>query len=110
MLERGKGTILLSGATMQLRGGAKFGFAAPIKTALRSFGQSMFQEYAPKGVHVANVVIDGVIDSPATHNFGTVMNPMDIAEQYWNVHMQPPSVWSYELQITPNASSVGMRM
>jgi short-subunit dehydrogenase len=59
MIERGRGTVLLSGATMALRGGSGFACMAPVKAALRSLGQSMFQEYAPKGIHVAHVVIDG---------------------------------------------------
>ena len=69
MIEAKKGTILLSGATAGLRGGAKFALFAPVKFALRSLGQSMFNEYAKQGVHVAHVVIDGVIDSPMTHSW-----------------------------------------
>lgn len=112
MLERGRGTILLSGATMALRGGAKFGALAPVKTALRSYGQSMFQEYAPKGVHVAHVVIDGVIHSPATLGWDIKMyqDPADLADAYFMLHEQKPSVWSYEIQLSPCLSGVGMRM
>ena len=51
MLERGRGTVLLSGATMAIRGGAKFACQSPIKFGLRSLGQSMFQSYAPQGVN-----------------------------------------------------------
>lgn len=59
MLERGRGTILLSGATMAIRGGQAFACQSPVKFALRSLSQSMYQSYAPAGVHVAHVVIDG---------------------------------------------------
>mmetsp|Transcript_70 Transcript_70/g.197 ORF Transcript_70/g.197 Transcript_70/m.197 type:complete len:267 (+) Transcript_70:62-862(+) len=110
MLERKSGKIILSGATMALRGGARFSFWAPSKTALRSFGQSLFQEYAPQGIHTSHVVIDGVIESPNTASMGNLMDPWDIAEQYWHLYTQPPCVWSYELQITPFTSGVGMRM
>jgi len=112
MLAKGQGTFLISGATMALRGGAKFGFMAPVKAALRSYGQSMFQEYGPQGVHVAHVIMDGVIDSPGTHDWDSKMllDPKEIAEQYWNVHSQTKTVWSYELQITPFQAGVGMRM
>eukprot|EP00929_Paragymnodinium_shiwhaense_P044423 TRINITY_DN22798_c0_g1_i1.p1 TRINITY_DN22798_c0_g1~~TRINITY_DN22798_c0_g1_i1.p1 ORF type:complete len:301 (+),score=47.29 TRINITY_DN22798_c0_g1_i1:48-905(+) len=115
MLAAGKGCLLLSGATMQIRGGARFGALAPGKTALRSLGQSMYQAYGPKGIHVCNINIDGVIDSPNTRNWMSVeklMNPLDIGEQYLAMYRQGRSVWSYELQITPHnsASSVGMRM
>ena len=106
-------SFLISSATMALRGGAKFGFMAPVKAALRSLSQSMFNEYAPKGLHVSNVVIDGVIDSPATHAWGAsvqLMNPLHIADEYIRLHNQKRSVWSWELQIGPNKQSVGMRM
>ena len=113
MLERGQGTILLSGATMGLRGGANFGSVSPVKFGLRSLGQSMFQEYAPQGVHVAHIVIDGVIDSPATRPFGEhiqLQDPAALAEAYVMLTQQPPSTWSYELMLSPQKGSVGMRM
>ncbi|CAD7927177.1 unnamed protein product [Amoebophrya sp. A120] len=116
MLERKSGAILLSGATMQLRGGAKFGGIAPGKTALRSLGQSMYQTYGPLGVHVCNINIDGVIDSPATRAWGMpvekMMPPEDIAEQFVAMYKQPKSCWSYEIMCTPahSAPTVGMRM
>jgi len=113
MIEQGKGTILLSGATASLRGGKKFGSVAPVKAALRSYGQSLFQELAAQGVHVGHVIIDGVIESPNTKGWGTnvpLMDPAHIAEQYWNLHVQPRSVWSYEIQISPSEGSVGHRL
>lgn len=115
MIERNRGCILLSGATMQLRGGANFGAIAPAKTAQRSLGQCMFQRYGSMGIHVCNMNIDGVIDSPNTRNWMPIeklMNPYDIAKQYYNAYKQPPTVWSYEIMISPGISSagVGMRM
>ena len=116
MLKRESGSILVAGATMQLRGGAKFGAIAPGKTALRSLTQSMWQAYEPLGVHVCNVNIDGVIDSPATRKWGLrveeMMKPDDIAGQFLAIHRQPKSTWSYEIMCTPahSAASVGMRM
>ena len=113
MLERGKGSVLLSGATMSIRGGAKFSSLAPAKFALRALGQSMFQEYAPQSVHVAHVLVDGVIDSPGTRAWGEkvqLMNPADVANVYWHLHTQPSTVWSYEMQVGPKRGCVGMRM
>ena len=113
MIARGRGSILLSGATMALRGGSNFGCMAPIKAALRSLGQSMYQEYAPKGVHVCHVVIDGVIASPNTKAWGDkvmLQDPADLADAYLALHEQKPTVWSYELQLSPCRGSVGMRL
>jgi len=111
MLERGRGSILLSGATMALRGGASFGCMAPVKTALRSLGQSMYQAYGPKGVHVAHVIIDGVIESPNTKAWDVMLQkPSDLADAYVALHEQKPTVWSYEIQLSPMKGNVGMRM
>jgi NAD(P)-dependent dehydrogenase (short-subunit alcohol dehydrogenase family) len=115
MLERERGTILISGATMALRSGVVFAALAPAMFARRALGQSMFQDYAPKGVHVAHVIIDGVIDSPNTRPWasdGKMMlhNTADLAGVFWSLHMQPRSVWSYEQQVTPMTETVGMRL
>lgn len=115
MLDRKQGCLLLSGATMQIRGGANFSALAPGKTALRSFGQSAYQAYGPKGIHVCNINIDGVIDSPNTRKWmptEKLMKCDELAAQYLAVYNQGRSVWSYELQLTPDHSSnsVGMRM
>merc|ERR1712048_822551 len=113
MVQRGRGTILLSGATMALRGGSNFGCMAPVKAALRSLGQSMYQEYAPKGIHVAHVVIDGVIESPNTKAWGEklmLQSPSDLADAYIALHEQKPSVWSYEIQLSPQQGTLGQRL
>jgi NAD(P)-dependent dehydrogenase (short-subunit alcohol dehydrogenase family) len=113
MLERGRGVFLISGATMAIRGAAGFACMTPVKAALRSYSQSMFQCYAPLGVHVAHVVLDGVIDSPRTHPYGEtmqLMDPADIADAYFALAQQPPSVWSYEIQLTSSTTTLGMRL
>ena len=62
MIERGRGTMLFTGATASLRGGAGFSAFAGAKHALRALAQSLARELGPKGIHVAHVVIDGAID------------------------------------------------
>lgn len=115
MLKAKKGSILLSGATQGFRGSATFASMSPIKFALRSFGQSLFQAYAPRGIHVAHVVIDGAIDSPGLREqFADAdvafLDPAEIAESYMMLVNQPPTCWSYELQLTPFNSALGMRL
>lgn len=65
MVPRGKGTILITGATASLRGGSGFAAFAGAKFALRALAQAMSRELAPKGIHVAHIVIDGRIDAAA---------------------------------------------
>ncbi len=115
MIAAGRGSILLSGATLGLRGAPAFASMSPIKFALRSLGQSMYQSYAPQGVHVGHVVLDGIIDSPGTRaqfsgNNMQFLDPRDIADAFMMLHQQPKSCWSYELQLTPNQSAPGMRL
>ena len=84
MVERGGGTIVLAGATASVRAGARFAAFASAKFALRGLGQSLAREFGPAGVHVAHLVLDGLIDEPQTDGrFGTAedgrMDPDAIA-------------------------------
>jgi NAD(P)-dependent dehydrogenase (short-subunit alcohol dehydrogenase family) len=108
MLDRGSGTILLTGATGSVRGSARFSCLAVGKFGLRALAQSMAREFGPKGIHVAHVVIDGQIDTPRlreampdrkTH---TMLNPNAIADTYWQLHNQDPSAWALEIDLRPS--------
>ena len=66
MVAAGHGTIILTGASAGLRGNAKFAAFASAKFALRGLAQSLAREYGPAGIHVAHVVIDGLVDGPQT--------------------------------------------
>ena len=65
MFRRGRGTIIFTGATASIRGGAEFSGFAVGKFGLRALSQSMAREFGPKGIHIAHVIIDGQIASPA---------------------------------------------
>jgi len=116
MIERKRGCILLSGESIcNLHGGFEFGSVAPARAALRSLGQSMFQAYGPMGIHVCNINIGGIIDSPKTRTWmekQKLTNPYEIAGQFLNAYKQPPTVWSYEIMLSPgfSARTVDMRM
>ena len=111
MLPRGCGTILFTGATASLRGAAGFSAFSGAKFALRSLAQSMARELGPQGLHVAHVVIDGAIDTAfIAQNFPQryalkdqdgILNPDHIAETYWQLHQQPRSSWTHELDLRP---------
>ena len=107
MLERGRGTILFTGATASLRGGARFAGLAVGKFGLRALAQSIAREVGPRGVHVAHIVIDGQIDTPRIRraqpdrDAKTLLAPDAIAEQYWNLHVQDPSAWTLEIDLRP---------
>ncbi|HXX66273.1 MAG TPA: SDR family NAD(P)-dependent oxidoreductase [Polyangiaceae bacterium] len=108
MLERGRGTILFSGATASLRGSARFAGLAVGKFGLRALAQSMARELGPKGIHVAHVVIDGGIDTPRVRAMAagreqSLLAPAAIAETYWNLYAQDPSAWSHEIDLRPFA-------
>jgi NAD(P)-dependent dehydrogenase (short-subunit alcohol dehydrogenase family) len=111
MLPRRRGTILFTGATASLRGGKGFAAFAGAKHALRALAQSMARELGPQGIHVAHVVIDGAIDTAfIAENFPEryalkaedgILNPEHIAEAYWQLHSQPRSAWTHELDLRP---------
>lgn len=106
MADAGGGTFIVSGATASLRGGARFSAFASAKFALRGLTQSLAREYQPRGVHVAHVILDGIIDTPRSRDLHSLdpekmMKPDEIAEVYWQVSQQPPSAWTHELDLRP---------
>ena len=111
MVEGGRGTILLTGATAALRGGARFSALAVGKFGLRALGQSMAREFGPEGVHVAHVVVDGQINTPRLREASpdredhTTLSPDAIAETYWQLHTQDKTAWTLELDLRPSVES-----
>ena len=107
MVEAGRGTILFTGATASLRGGARFANLAVGKFGLRALAQSMAREFGPKGIHVAHVIIDGQIRSERYQHLEKerpadgLLDPAAIAETYWQLHTQPRSAWTFELDLRP---------
>jgi NAD(P)-dependent dehydrogenase (short-subunit alcohol dehydrogenase family) len=107
MVADGEGTILFTGATAALRGSAGFMNLAVPKFGLRALAQSMARELGPKGVHVAHVIIDGQIagERPGyrleERGEDAVLNPGAIAESYYQIHMQPRSAWTQEMDLRP---------
>lgn len=111
MVPRGAGTILFTGATASMRGGAQFAAFAAAKFGARAIAQSMARELGPKGIHVASIIIDGGIDMPAIHRRyeaegktappDGLLNPAAIAETYFQIHQQHRSAWTIETQVRP---------
>jgi len=102
MLPHGRGTIIFTGATGSLRGGAGFAAFAVPKFGLRALAQSMARELGPKGIHVAHVVVDGMIAPPGVSPQQGFLRPDDIAEAYYQLHRQKPSAWTHELDLRPS--------
>ena len=80
----------------------------PERTLGSVLAQVLTEEYSEYGVHVANIVIDGTIDSPGTRALPraqqhpeVIMNPVKIAEAFYYLHTQDRSCWTHELQLTP---------
>ena len=106
-----KGTIIFTGATASMRGGSGFAAFSSAKFGLRAVAQSLARELGPKGIHVAHTVIDGAIDHPwIKENFPDIyklkevdgiLNPDDIAEAYYNLHLQEKTAWTHELDLRP---------
>lgn len=96
-------TLIFTGATASTKGSANFATFAAAKFALRALSQSLAREFGPKGVHVSHAIIDGVIDIPATKawNVAGKIDPESIALAYWNLHAQPRTTWTFEIDIRP---------
>ena len=108
MVQRGSGTIIVSGATASLRGNVWTTAFAPSKAAQRILAQSLAKQLGPKGVHVAYLVIDGVIDTVDTRTHFApdepdefFIKPDSIAETALMLARQDRSAWTFELDIRP---------
>lgn len=107
MIAAGSGAIIASGNTSALRGKANFAGFAPTKAAQRIFAESLARELGPKGIHVAYVLIDAVIDLKWTREWFPdkpdeyFIQPDDIAETTFQVAHQPRSAWSFNVEVRP---------
>jgi NAD(P)-dependent dehydrogenase (short-subunit alcohol dehydrogenase family) len=116
MLARGKGTILFTGATASLRGGAGYAAFSSAKAGLRNVAQAMARELGPKNIHVAHLIIDAGVDTefvrerikargadPDALPPDTLMDPQSVANAYWYLHSQSRDGWTFELDLRPFA-------
>jgi NAD(P)-dependent dehydrogenase (short-subunit alcohol dehydrogenase family) len=111
MLPRARGSVIFTGASGSTRGRAQFAAFAAAKGGLRFMAQSMARELGPKGIHVATVLIDGAIGSERMwrdhrdrmERLGAdgALHPDAIAETYWQIHDQPRSAWTHEVDLRP---------
>ena len=113
MRRRGSGSFLISNNASSLRGRKRMTGQSLYypRVMMRTLAQVLTEEYSEHGVHVANVVIDGTIDSPGTRALPKAQNrpellisPVKIAEAFWYLHTQDRSCWTHELQLTPHAT------
>jgi NAD(P)-dependent dehydrogenase (short-subunit alcohol dehydrogenase family) len=113
MRKRGAGSFFFSNNAASLRGRKRLTGQSLYhpRVMMRTLAQVLTEEYSEYGVHVANIVIDGTIDSPGTRALPraqqhpeVVMNPVKIAEAFYYLHTQDKSCWTHELQLTPFAT------
>ncbi|MCC6484954.1 MAG: SDR family NAD(P)-dependent oxidoreductase [Armatimonadetes bacterium] len=107
MLADGKGCILFTGATSSVRGGRAMAFSSA-KFAVRGMAQSLARELWPQGIHVAHIIVDGVINTPRyrKHNpeweSDVLLDPDAMAQAYWELSQQDARAWTLELDLRPN--------
>ncbi len=113
MRKKGQGSFFFSNNSSSLRGKKRMTGQSLYypRVMMRTLAQVLTEEYSEHGIHVANIVIDGTIDSPGTRALprnqnrrDLIINPVKIAEAFWYLHTQDPSCWTHELQLTPFAS------
>ena len=81
--------------------------------------QSLNAEFAPKNIHVAHILVDGMVDAPDT--LGKILGPekfqelretrgmehdglllpAKIAETYYHIAHQHRSAWTQEIELRP---------
>jgi NAD(P)-dependent dehydrogenase (short-subunit alcohol dehydrogenase family) len=109
MKQRGSGNFVFIGATASRRGMPKTVAFAPAKAAQRSLAESMARQLWPAGIHVSLVIVDGVVDLPATRQRmpgkpdAFFIQPDDVADTVFRLTTQPRSAWSFEVEARPFA-------
>jgi NAD(P)-dependent dehydrogenase (short-subunit alcohol dehydrogenase family) len=103
--------VLFTGATASIRARPPFTAFASAKAALRAVAAGMARELGPQGIHVAHVIIDGIIDGEqvasrfpqliADRGEDGALAPDAIADAFWKLHTQPRSAWTFELDLRP---------
>lgn len=107
MKAAGAGTIIFIGATASRRGGPRTAAFAPAKAAQRSLAESMARSLWPKGIHVALIVVDAVVDLPATRRRlpdkpeSFFLKPDEMATTAVSLAQQPRSAWTFEVDVRP---------
>jgi NAD(P)-dependent dehydrogenase (short-subunit alcohol dehydrogenase family) len=110
MRKKGEGSFFFSNNSSSLRGKKRMTGQSLYypRVMMRTLAQVLTEEYSEHGVHVANIVIDGTIDSPGTRAMprnqnrpDLIINPVKIAEAFYYLHTQDKSCWTHELQLTP---------
>jgi NAD(P)-dependent dehydrogenase (short-subunit alcohol dehydrogenase family) len=115
MLEADGGTVIFTGATASIRSRPPFTAFASAKAAERALAHGMAREFGAQGIHVAHVIIDGVIDGEQVNSRfpqlrerlggDGMLNVDAIADAYWTLHTQHPSTWTLELDLRPYKES-----
>ncbi len=107
MKKNGRGNIIIIGATASKRGGIQTAAFAPAKAAQRSLAESMAKHLWPLGIHIALIIIDGIIDLPKTRERMSdkpdsfFVKPEDVASTVYLLAQQSSSTWSFEIEIRP---------
>ena len=98
--------MLFTGATSAIRGRGGAAAFSSAKFAVRGLAESLARELWPKGIHVAHVIIDGVLDTPALRERGDAEGPLldtdAVAQAYWDLARQHRDAWTLELDLRPH--------
>ena len=78
---------------------------------MRALAQSAARELGPKGIHVAHVLIDGMIDGTFARSIAPdaeqrlareeILDPHEIARNFVWLHHQRKSAWTFEMDLRP---------
>ena len=107
MVERGSGTLIVTGATASWRGSPKTSVFAAGKGVQRWLAQALAKEFAPQGVHVSYIIVDGMVDMPRVRQWmphlttEQMVSPDGIADMAWFLAHQSPGSWTFELDAWP---------
>ena len=117
MEDRNAGTFLVTSATAAMRGNKNQHSHAAAMGGRRLLCQTLNAEFAPKGIHIVHIVVDGMVDAPDTlgkmlgeelfqqlretkgmEHDGLIL-PTSVADTYYYISQQHRSAWTHEIDI-----------
>lgn len=111
MIAAGTGSLVITGATAAWRGSPKTAVFAAAKGGQRWLAQALAKEFAPQGVHVSYIIVDGLVDLPRTRAqmpnrpVTDFVAPDAVADAAWFLAHQAPGAWTFELDVRPAPES-----
>lgn len=107
-----RGDVLVTGSPSAVRAKGSDPARAAARAGRRALLKSVAADFAADGVHVAHVVVDGWLDTPALRDAhpdrseDAWVDTNAVADAFWTLATQSPGAWTFELDVRASADGI----